>query len=114
MLINDSARTASRNEFLDRPSSSARSASRGSRSPALSCPPTIISLMRRIASSVSATALSLVTQTVDGNRVVPHDPPTLGRVQLGEGEGHVVGPRPVGRRGGQDRPVAAEEAPLRA
>jgi hypothetical protein len=53
-LISESAFTASRNELRDRPSRAASSASRCKRSPARSSPRTIISLMRSMASSVSA------------------------------------------------------------
>ena len=56
MLTSESARTASRSELRDSPSSAARSASLGSRSPACSVPETIIALIFSMASSVSATA----------------------------------------------------------
>src|SRR5580704_10870213 len=56
MLTRDSARTASRSELRERPSSAARSASRGSRSPARSAPEVIMPLIFSMASSVTATA----------------------------------------------------------
>src|ERR1700761_2087489 len=62
MLTRDSALTASRSELRDRPSSAARSASLGSRSPARRVPETIMALIFSIASSVSATA-ALRTRT---------------------------------------------------
>src|SRR5487761_1640758 len=56
MLTRASARTASRSELRDRPSWAARSASRGSRSPARSAPVVIMALIFSMASSVTATA----------------------------------------------------------
>src|ERR1700722_12195153 len=56
MLTRASARTASRSELRDKPSSAARSASLGSLSPARRAPDRIIDLIFSMASSVTATA----------------------------------------------------------
>jgi hypothetical protein len=55
MFASDSALTASRSELRDSPSPAARSASRGSRSPAFSAPEVIMALIFSMASSVTAT-----------------------------------------------------------
>src|SRR3954451_24248295 len=115
MLMRARARTASRRELGESPSVSARSASRGSRSPGLSWPPRIISLIRRMASSVRAMARLLRSSgTVDriiggGRRAAEHAGAFLGG-EPHDGVPDGFPPEPIAGDLGQDRPVAAEHA----
>src|SRR6187431_1932975 len=100
MFMSDSALTASRSELRDSPSVSDRSASRGRRSPGPSWPLTIISLIRRIASSVSAMSRFLCSGRAPAGIIGARhgsggDGPTLGSTGARRHQRHRLHP-PVG------------------